>query len=253
MGQSDINGMTNDGKYFLAVGNCCLTSTYDSGECFGETFLRAANKGAVGYIGGSNSTYWDEDVWWAVGSCPSGIIRDGMLYSETGSGVYDAAFHDMPNEVNDPTLWYVTNDAVVHRGNLAVTEAGSSRETYYWNIYNLLGDPSVSTYMGRPTANAMTYPETVFVGVPSMTVTGAWGTYIGCTQAGELVGTGLVGQNGSAEVVFNRILTPGVPLQDGGHGLHPRARDRRAQRHRAGRREHRSGDHRRQRRRPPSP
>ena len=36
--------------------------------CFGEGLLRANNKGAVGYIGGSNNTYWDEDFWWAVGN-----------------------------------------------------------------------------------------------------------------------------------------------------------------------------------------
>jgi subtilisin-like proprotein convertase family protein len=209
--QANINSLQNQDKYFLAVGNCCLTSTYDYGECFGETFLRAPNKGAIGYIGGSNSTYWDEDLWWAVGSIPSSQIRDGMTYEETGLGVYDALFHDMPGVTEDD--WYVTNGALVFCGNLAVSEAGSVRETYYWNIYNLLGDPSLAMYMGEPDPNPMSYQETVFVGVPTITLEAAQGTYVGLTQAGEIVGAGYVGEAGVVEIEFNRILTPGVPLK----------------------------------------
>jgi len=213
MTQSDINGMTNDGKYFLAIGNCCLTSTYDYGECFGETFLRAPNRGAIGYIGGSNSTYWHEDVYWSVGALPEGDIRDGMTYEETGLGSYDGLFHDMPNEINDPSRWYVTNDAIIFCGNLAVTESGSSRIEYYWNIYNLLGDPSIATYVGAPQVNPVDYVETVFVGSPTMTVHADQGTYVGLTQAGTLVGAGYVDDSGSVDIEFNQILTPGVPLK----------------------------------------
>ena len=211
MTQSNINGMTNDGMYFLAVGNCCLTGSYDIAECFGETFLRAPNKGAIGYIGGSNSTYWDEDLWWGVGAIPSGQIRDGMTYEETSLGVYDALFHDMPGVTEDD--WYVTNGAVMFCGNLAVSEAGSSREEYYWNIYNLSGDPSLAMYMGEPEANPAGYQETVFVGVPNFVFTGAQGTYVGLTQGGEIVGAGYVGESGMVDIEFNRILTPGVPMK----------------------------------------
>ena len=56
---SDVNNLTNNGKYPLMVGNCCLTNAFDTGECFGEALLRAQNKGAVGYIGGSDVTHWN--------------------------------------------------------------------------------------------------------------------------------------------------------------------------------------------------
>ena len=84
---SHINALGNYGKYPLVIGNCCLTSTYDSAECFGETWLRAADKGAIGYIGGSNSTYWDEDYWWGVGYHASSQI-DGTAWpiAAPGSG-----------------------------------------------------------------------------------------------------------------------------------------------------------------------
>jgi len=209
--QSNINGLTNEGKYFLAVGNCCLTSTYDYGECFGETFLRAENKGAVGYIGGSNSTYWDEDYWWGVGFHASSQI-DGTAWpvESTGIGVYDGVFHDHGEAEH---LWYVTNGAVVFSGNLAVMEAGSSRIEYYWNIYNLLGDPSLSNYMGVPEDQFVGHPETVFVGNPSMNITAVHGSYVGLTQDGVLVGSGAVGESGSLDVEFTQLLTPGVPMK----------------------------------------
>ncbi len=210
VGQSDLNALTNDGKYTLAIGNCCLTSTYDYGECFGETFLRVPNKGAIGYIGGSNSTYWDEDYWWGVGFHPAAEI-DGSAYpvASTGLGTYDGLFHDNGEAA---TQWYVTNDAYVFAGNLAVMESGSSRIEYYWNIYNLLGDPSLSTYLA-PVANNVTHPATVFVGTPNLIVTADAGSYVGLSQNGVLMGAGTVDATGNLDVTYLSLPTPGVPMK----------------------------------------
>jgi len=106
--QANVNGLQNYGKYCLAVGNCCLTGSFGSAECFGETWLRAADKGGIGYIGASMSTYWDEDYWWGVGFHPSGEI-DGSAYpvEDTGMGVYDGLFHDHGEAMPQ---WYVGGD-----------------------------------------------------------------------------------------------------------------------------------------------
>jgi len=209
--QSNINGLNNEGKYLLAIGNCCLTSTYDYGECFGETWLRAENKGAIGYIGGSNSTYWDEDYWWGVGFHSSSQIN-GTAYpvESTGIGAYDGLFHEH-GEVADQH--YVTNDAIVFAGNLAVMESGSTRTTYYWNIYNLMGDPSISTYLGVPTANNVTLPSTIYNTATSVTVEADAGSYVGLTQGGVLVGSGTVTVSGSLDVELSQPLIPGTPLR----------------------------------------
>ena len=53
---------------------------FDVSVCFGEALLRAEDKGAIGYIGGSNNTYWDEDFWWGVGS---GNITSNPSYNNT--------------------------------------------------------------------------------------------------------------------------------------------------------------------------
>ena len=65
---SDVPSLQNANEYGLMIGNCCQSNKFDVPECFGEALLRANSKGAIGYIGGSNNTYWDEDYWWGVGN-----------------------------------------------------------------------------------------------------------------------------------------------------------------------------------------
>jgi subtilisin-like proprotein convertase family protein len=206
--QANVNALTNTGKYFLGVGNCCLTSTYDYPECLGETMIRAANKAAIGYIGGSNSTYWDEDYWWGVGYTSN--IVEHPTYETTATGAYDGLFHDRPNEA-DMGQWYVTNDAIIFCGNLAVMESGSSRIAYYWNIYNLLGDPSLSTYLGAPGWNNVVHPTTVFTNWSSINVQAAAGSYVGLTKDGVLIGAGTVDATGNLVLpIWAEPLTPGT-------------------------------------------
>ncbi|MBU1950967.1 MAG: proprotein convertase P-domain-containing protein [Candidatus Eisenbacteria bacterium] len=203
--QSNINGLQNSEEYCTAIGNCCLTSSYNIGECFAETWLRAPDKGAIGYIGASNSTYWDEDFWFGVGHTTN--ITANPTYAETGLGAYDGLFHDHGEAM---TQWYVCNDAIVYAGNLAVLQSGSSRITYYWNIYNLMGDPSLSTYLGVPAENPVVYPPTIFTTWTSITIEAAPGSYVGLSRDGELLGAGMVGATGTLELpIFATPLLPG--------------------------------------------
>jgi hypothetical protein len=204
--QGNVNSLQNYGEYCTAVGNCCLTSSYDVGECFAETWLRAEGKGAIAYIGGSNSTYWDEDYWWGVGYT-SNIIAN-PTYEQTGLGAYDGLFHDHGEAMDQ---WYVTNDAIIFSGNLAVMESGSGLTTYYWNIYNLMGDPSIATYLGVPAENPVVHPETIFTTWASFEVEAVPGSYVGLTKDGELIGAGTVGESGVLDLeILQHPLTPGV-------------------------------------------
>lgn len=207
--QSNINNLQNDGKYGLAIGNCCLTSTYDYGECFAETWLRAPNKGAIGYIGASSSTYWDEDVYWSVGYTTN--ITAVIRFEDTEYGAYDGLWHDH-GEGED--LWYVTQDAVVFSGNLAVQESGSGMTNYYWNVYNLMGDPSISLYLGIPDVNPVGHAPNLVASASDMTVDAVAGSYVGVTQNGVLMGAGTVHLGDSGVTVsFNQALTAGVPVK----------------------------------------
>jgi len=201
---TNINSLANAHKYGTVVGNCCLTNSIQVATCFGEAWLRAADKGAIGYIGGSNNTYWDEDYWWGVGYRAS--IVANPTYSATARGAYDGMFHDhgetFPN-------WYTTQYGFIMAGNLAVVQSGSSRINYYWEIYSLMGDPSLQTYLGVPTANAASYPGQILVGQTQITVTSEAYSYVGLSYNGELIAAGLVDASSSITLNFDAFTLPG--------------------------------------------
>ncbi len=201
---SDVHNFTNDGKYTLAIGNACLTGAFDTGECFGEAWLRQANKGAIGYIGGTNSTYWDEDVWWSTGYFNH--VGDGVTptFEETSMGAYDAA-----NITTDLT----TQSAMVYVGNFAVTTANSSRSDYYWEIYQLFGDPSLMIYWGVPEAMTVNHMPVIILGSSSydVDVQETPMALLGLTKDGELIASAMTDANGHASFDFGGPLTePGT-------------------------------------------
>lgn len=200
----NVEALTNAHKYGTVVGNCCLTNSFQVETCFGESWLRAQDKGSIGYIGGSNNTYWDEDYWWGVGNGP--IVASGATYEQTGLGAYDGAFHDHGEPVAD---WFTTQGGLLVRGNLAVTESGSSLTTYYWEIYHLMGDPSLSTWMNVPTANAVVLPAAIFLGQGTATVQAEPYSYVGLSLDGELRASGLVGASGSLVLEFEPFTMAG--------------------------------------------
>jgi len=205
---SDVSALTNNHKWLLEIGNCCLSNTYGadySTPCFGETWLQAPNKGGIGAIGGSNSTYWDEDYWWGVGNGP--IIGSGPTYEQTGLGAYDGLFHDHGEATSD---YYVANDAIIYCGNLAVTEAGSSLTEYYWEIYCLMGDPSLMTYLGVPSVNSVSYPATQILSEPSITVSAVPGSYVGISMNGVLHGQAQIGLTGTETISLTPFASPGL-------------------------------------------
>ncbi|HRY83573.1 MAG TPA: C25 family cysteine peptidase, partial [Candidatus Cloacimonadota bacterium] len=139
---ANINAFTNANKYPVIVGNCCLTNAFNTGICFGEALLRAVNKGAVAYIGGTNSTYWDEDYYWAVGYKPP-VVGTGSPFIANRTGAYDAVFHDHNEPFAD---WANTTGSMIFMGNMAVVASNSTRINYYWEIYSVMGDPSLGIY-----------------------------------------------------------------------------------------------------------
>ena len=201
---SDIPGLTNQDKYGLLIGNCCSSSEYQT-VCFAEEILRAENKGCVGYIGGSNSTYWDEDYYFGVGV---GTINENPPpYEETTLGSYDRSFHDHGEEFSE---WFTTMDQVVFAGNLAVSESGSSLEQYYWDIYNLMGDPSLMIYYSMPDVNTVTHEPYIMIGATSFTVNAAPYSYVALNNNGENIVSVLANQNGVAILEFESFTTPGL-------------------------------------------
>ena len=201
---NDIPGLQNQGKYPLMVGNACSTNTFTSSECFGEALLRAENKGAIGYIGASNSSYWDEDYFWGVGV---GEITATPTYEDTGLGAYDCTFHDHGETPED---WYVTQDEMIFAGNLSVTQSSSTLINYYWDVYCLMGDPSLMVYFSQPGNMIANYNQLIPLASSSFTVNTNPYAYVAISKDGVLKGSALADETGIAQVALDDISTPGT-------------------------------------------
>lgn len=200
---SHIPAMNNANKYGLMIGNCCLSNKFDDNECFGEGLLRAVNKGAVGYIGGSNNTLWDEDFYWGVGYTAN--VTANSTYAGTGLGAYDRVFHTHNEPESD---WYVTNSQMIYAGNLAVQASSSSNKKYYWEIYHLMGDPSLMTYLYEPPSLQVTYTNPIIVGETTLTVQTEPGAYVAISDDNVLLCAVLADVNGTAQLTFSPFLAP---------------------------------------------
>lgn len=201
---SDVQTLNNEGKYPLMIGNACVTNKFENNVCFGEALLRASKKGAVGYIGASNNTTWDEDFWWGVGS---GNVVVNPTYAGTGLGGYDRAFHDHGEAFSD---WFVTQGQMVYAGNLAVTQAAStSSMQYYWEIYNLMGDPSLMVYFSVPQALTANYLPTMPLGLSNFIINTEPYAYAAISVNGVLHGAALADANGFVDVAIVPITIPG--------------------------------------------
>lgn len=201
---SDINSLNNAHMYPLLVGNCCSSVEFQT-TCFGEEILRAENAGALGYVGGSNSTYWDEDYWWGVGYEP---VSANPTYDPANLGAYDRTFHDHGEDMAE---WYNTQGQLPAAGNLAVTQSGSSLEVYYWEIYHLMGDPSLMVYFSQPPDATANYAGLLPVGATTFVVNTDPYAYVGLSKDGVLHGAALADETGYAEIeIFDPIVVPGI-------------------------------------------
>ena len=207
LSQSMVNNFVNAGQYPLSIGNCCQSGDFGYPECIGETWMRAPNKGSVIYIGSAPNSYWFEDFYWAVGAFPIQGNNNGYVptYEETTWGMYDAPF------VSD----YVSAGGLVFVGNLAVTEVhiqgypSHSSPLYYWQAYNVLGDPSVVTYNTQGSDNNVSHLPVFPIGLDFYEIEASPGSYVAITKDGVIHGTALVGETGIAIVDIEPVLSGG--------------------------------------------
>lgn len=206
---TNVSSMTNSQKFGLMIGNCCLTNKFQVTSCLGEALLRKNNYcGAVGYIGGSNSTYWNEDFYWAVG-LRSGIgATMSMAYNSTQLGAYDRLCHTH-NEAY--SQWAMSQASVMFVGNMAVQSSSSSRKLYYWEIYHLMGDPSVMPYLTQAPMMTVSTPTIITLGTSSIGIVAAPYAYIALTEANNhtLVVATYADANGNATLNLPTSLSVG--------------------------------------------
>ena len=222
-----VETLTNTGKYFFGVGNCCLTGNFNLDDasysssnnptsaigataCFAETMIRVPNAGAVAYVGCSPYSYWYEDFYWGVGA-HSYSAGNYPTTSASTMGVYDAMFVDE---------YWNSASSLLFLGNLAVASAYSSNYTnasssmdgetspsYYYKYYHTFGDGSVMPYITKPEANTVTLPDIVLSGATSMTVNAVAGSYVAVTDnESTIYGVAVANAQGVATVNFTEAI-----------------------------------------------
>jgi hypothetical protein len=156
--------LENKNMYPFIISNACRTAQFNSATSLGNKMVLATDKGAIGFIGCSNDSYWDEDFYWAVGP---GTPAADVTYQNTGLGAYDRLFHTHGESASD---WYLSMGQINYAGNLAVSSSTSSRKKYYWETYNLIGDPSIIPIIGTPAPFNIVLPDTLPNGLKSLSL-----------------------------------------------------------------------------------
>lgn len=124
--QNNVNALQNMDMYPFVCSHACSTNPFNNAECFGETWVRAENKGGLAFWGASASTYWDEDD----------VLEKRM---------FQAWWEDDLESIGG-----MTNMALYY---LYQHYSGGGRTQYYFEAYNVLGDSSVKLWRDSPDPN----------------------------------------------------------------------------------------------------
>ena len=134
---SDILQLTNGRKLPLVISPTCSTGHYDdpSTDCYGETWLKAADKGGISFWGSSRVSY-------------------GGYNDELDMGIYKAIFND---EIFD--FGGITNKAKLYMYN----EYGSSDYTCLLelHLFNIIGDPTLDPWTEIPQNLTVYHPTSI--------------------------------------------------------------------------------------------
>lgn len=200
-----VSSLTNTGRYPTVISNACETGKFGLSQCFAESIVRAENKGAVGHIGASDLTYWDEDYYFAVGLGP---IVVNPSFSQSASGFYDRLFHTHGEPYSQ---WWTTQGGIVQAGNLAVTQSGQS-VPYYWEIYHLMGDPSLMPWLGIPISPVVSFLSTLPTGLSQVSVQAGPYQYVALSYNGQIHGAGVTDGAGVINLQIQPFTQPANAL-----------------------------------------
>lgn len=197
--KTDVDTFSTHGGYSFVVNNCCKSNNYTIGVCFGESLLRKAGAGAIGVIGAANETLWDEDYYWSIGAK---AFSTNPTYDAEAMGAFDRMFHNGGEATADYVL---TQGQMLQAGCMSVAQSGSPYENYYWEIYNLLGDPSLMPYIGSPQPIALMFADSVRMGDMVIECSGTPLARVAIMQDSLLLGTTMLDENGNGTL---RLVSP---------------------------------------------
>lgn len=203
---NDIDGLSNLNMYPLMISNCCESLMFNKNS-FGEQIVRAKNKGAVAYIGATNYSYWDEDYYWGIGLTSD--INANPKYEQTGMGAFDAWFHTHNEPIEEHAN---TVSEILQKGNLAVQSSSSKLKKYYWEVYQIMGDPSLVPVKNEYQKIQAQYESIIKTGVDFFNVQSEANATVSLSYNDQIIGLGKSDESGSCFVEIEPIKTVGSKL-----------------------------------------
>ena len=181
--QSDVTSLNND-VFPMVFGFACVTGCYTITECFGETWLRH-EAGGLAYWGSSVNSFWDED---------------DILERKVFNGFWDQG------------LTWIGAMLEYGKTNLYLYYGNTTNVRRYFEMYNLMGDPSVELVTEVIQDLSLSHAPVLQAGVSSFSVYGAPdGAVAAITQDGRIHGV-TVSSGGEAAMSFTPPLISGSAL-----------------------------------------
>ncbi|MCA1746911.1 MAG: C25 family cysteine peptidase, partial [Bacteroidales bacterium] len=190
-----IGTLKNVYKFGLMIGNGCSTNRFNMpDDCFAEAVVKVKERGAVGYIGCTNDSFWDEDYYWSVGVGPFTSDPD---YGSTTHGYYDKLFHQGNEPVEE---WAPSLGEMIFAGNMSVQQSTSNWKKYYWEVYQIMGDPSLVPWFRMPENVPVEYPKSIPESATLLGIKASAYDYIALSAEGVLINAMHADQHGQAYI-----------------------------------------------------
>ncbi len=192
----DVAQLQNLDMYPLVLSHACYTGDF-SQNCFGESILRKPDLGSLSFFGATGLTYWDEDD----------VLQ---------RAIFDALFSGTVEGLGAATQY----------GELQILPMGDTAFAYYYmEVYNVLGDPSLSIYTDVPHSLDVTHPDTIPGGLYLLDVqvmdagSPVFHALVSCTA--DSLWTAYTDSSGIASVEVETSSEDTMMLTVTGHNLRP--------------------------------
>ncbi|MBN1150590.1 hypothetical protein JXA84_05145, partial [candidate division WOR-3 bacterium] len=197
--QANVNALTNVSEYPIVMSFACNTGQWSVGECFAETWIRAGDKAGVSFWASAPSSYWTEDDtlerWIFHAIFDSTVTWQRGFYDYGLLGVYTYGGTYVPPQ-------------------------------YYYEAYNLFGDPSIDGWTDYPNALSTNYPSSIPVGSIDVQVTvntakAPAHNALVCLKNDDSTWVGYTNSSGVATIHVNNIAPCSLLVTVTGHNLDP--------------------------------
>jgi len=152
----NINALTNGNKLPWIVSVACNNGEFQSGECFGEAWLKKDGGGAVAFLGSTIGQPWDPPM------------RGQDYFMDVHIGGYDYDLHPGQNGINTEELRTFLGTIIFNGLVLMTTESGGSSDWDTAKTWTLFGDPSLQVRSAAP-AEVTLSNEVIFSGIEFVT------------------------------------------------------------------------------------